>query len=205
YLASAGKEYLGSALAALRRTYPKSKVKMLDLKTGDQIVAIRRNEIDLALITLGAELLARDFYTRKIDTVYSLVVLPLNHPLASEERVAISQLKNEHFLRVPDTCAPGYNQKIAEFCRRFGKFKPRFGAMRDYEHVTEALSAAANEEEISINPNFISHLKIPNVVMIPIADSEATWDVFVVWQRGKASGQLRVLVDALTAPKRVSN
>jgi len=198
YLASAGQEYLGSALTQLRRAHPKVKIKMLDLKTGDVIIAIRRNEIDVALISLGADLLARDFYIRKIDTVPSLVVLPLNHPLASEKSIALSQLKNEHFLRVPDTCAPGYNQKITEFCPRLGKFKPRFGAMREYEHVTEALSAAANEDVVSINPIFISHLKIPNVVMVPIADTEATWEVFVAWQRGKTSGPLRALVDSLT-------
>ena len=56
---------------------------------------------------------------------------------------------------------------------------------------------AANEGAISLNPSFISHLGIPNVVMVPIADEEATWDLFVVWQRGKASGPLRSLLDAL--------
>jgi len=34
--------------------------------------------------------------------------------------------------------------------------------------------------------NYISHLQIPNVVMVPIADKEANWDVFVVLQRGKS-------------------
>jgi DNA-binding transcriptional LysR family regulator len=116
YLASAGQEYLGPALAALRRVHPKVKIKMLDLTTGQQIMALRRGEIDLALIYLGIELLSRDFYTRKLATAPSLVVLPLNHPLASEEHISLSQLKNDHFLRVPDTCAPEYNQKITEFC-----------------------------------------------------------------------------------------
>jgi hypothetical protein len=150
-------------------------------------------------------------------------VLPVNHRLASKDRVLLSELKNDHFVRVLDTCAPGYNQKVTELCRRFGKFKPRFSprpfnkaslpatadvdrstegslpaAMREIESLTEALSIAANEDEISLNPVFISHFKIPNVVMIPIADSEATWDVFVAWQRGKTSGPLRALVDALT-------
>jgi len=41
YLASAGEEYLGPALAAARRAHPKVNIKMLDLKTGDQIVALR--------------------------------------------------------------------------------------------------------------------------------------------------------------------
>jgi hypothetical protein len=33
--------------------------------------------------------------------------------------------------------------------------------------------------------------------MVPVADKEATWDLFVVWQRGKASGPLRALLGAL--------
>jgi hypothetical protein len=43
----------------------------------------------------------------------------------------------------------------------------------------------------SLHPISISHLRIPNVIMIPIADTCATWDLFVAWQRGKTSGPLR--------------
>ena len=34
----------------------------------------------------------------------------------------------------------------------------------------------------------------PNVVMIPIAEKEATWDLFVVWQRGKSGWPVARLV-----------
>jgi hypothetical protein len=60
------------------------------------------------------------------------------------------------------------------------------------------LVIAANEGAVSLHPIFISHLGIPNVVMVPIADAGATWDFFVVWQRGKTAGPLRALLDALT-------
>jgi hypothetical protein len=40
---------------------------------------------------------------------------------------------------------------------------------------------------------------MPNVAMVPVADAEATWDLFVVWQRGKTAGPLRALLDALPA------
>jgi hypothetical protein len=42
-------------------------------------MALRRGEIDVALIYLGIELLSRDFYTRKLATVPSVGVLPLSH------------------------------------------------------------------------------------------------------------------------------
>src|SRR5713101_5990182 len=92
YVASAVQEYLGPALAALRRTHPKVKVKMLDQTPGEQITALRRGEIDLALTNHGTDLLSRDFYTHKLASVPSLVVLPVDHPLASRKQIPISEL-----------------------------------------------------------------------------------------------------------------
>jgi hypothetical protein len=44
---------------------------------------------------------------------------------------------------------------------------------------------------------FVRHPEVPNVVIVPIADKGATWDVFVAWQRGKAAAPVRALIDAL--------
>jgi DNA-binding transcriptional LysR family regulator len=49
YIASVMHEYLGPALAKLRRTHPKLKIKMLDQTPAEMITALRRGEIDLAL------------------------------------------------------------------------------------------------------------------------------------------------------------
>jgi len=197
YVASAVQEYLGPALAELRRTYPKAKVKMLDLTPGEQITALRRGEIDLALTHHGTDLLSRDFYTRKLATIPSLAVLPSNHPLASRKQISISQLKNESFVSAPDADVPGYNQKIIQFCRKFGKFRPRFVTVGQPTSLAEGITLSANEDAVSLHPTFISHLRIPNVAMVPIADTGATWDLFVVWQRGKTAGPLRALLAAL--------
>ena len=201
YVASAVEEYLGPGLAALRRVYPKVKVKMLDLTPGEQISALRKGEIDLALTHHGADLLSRDFYTRKLASVPSLVVLPANHPLVSKRQISISQLKNETFVGAPEYDVPGYNQKVIQFCRKFGKFRPSFVTIGQPASLAEGIALSANEEAVSLHPAFISHLRIPNVVMVPIGDREATWDLFVVWQRGKTAGPLRALIDALPAGK----
>lgn len=197
YVASAVQEFLGPALGALRRAYPKVKVKMLDQTPGEIIIALRQGEIDLALTHHGADLLSRDFYIHKLASVPSVVALPLDHQLASLKQIHISELKGDAFVGAPDAIVPGYNQKIVQFCRRFGKFRPRFIAIDRPASLAEGLAIAANEGAISIHPIFISHLGIPNVAMVPVADKEATWDLFVVWQRGKISGPLRALLEAL--------
>jgi DNA-binding transcriptional LysR family regulator len=190
-------EYLGPPLVELRRRYPKLKIKMLDQTPAEMITALRRGEIDLAFTAYGAEVLSRDFYTHKLASVPGLVALPVDHPLVSHKQISISQLKNEFFVGVPDSLLPGYNQKIAQFCRRFGKFRPRFVAIGQPSDLAEGLATAANEGAIALTGSYISHLEIPNVVMVPIAEKEATWDLFVVWQRGKTAGPLRTLLDCL--------
>ncbi|HEX3487588.1 MAG TPA: LysR family transcriptional regulator [Micropepsaceae bacterium] len=197
YIASAAEEYLGPALAVLRRAYPKLKVKMLDQTPGEMIAALRQGKIDLALTLHGADLLSRDFYARKLATVRSLVALPVSHRLATEKQVSLSQLKDETFVRASDDAVPGYNQRIVQFCRKYGGFRPRLVAIGGAMDLVESLALAANEDVISIQPVFISHLKLPNVVMVPIADAGATWDLFIVWQRGKAGSPLRRLLSEL--------
>jgi LysR family transcriptional regulator, benzoate and cis,cis-muconate-responsive activator of ben and cat genes len=195
YLASAGQQYLDEPIRALRRLHPKVKVKMLDLTPGEVMSALRRGEIDLALSHVGMDLLSRDFYTRKIDNVQGVAVLPIHHRLASQKQIWISQLKHERFLQVAETCSPGYKQRVTRLCLRFGKFRPRFTPVRAAESVGESFAISGNEDAVSLSPTFVRHLKIPNVVMVPIADKGATWDVFVAWQRGKTGGPLRTLVD----------
>jgi molybdate transport repressor ModE-like protein len=197
YIASAVQEYLGPALAVLRRDYPKLKVKMLDQTPGEMIIALRRGEIDLALTLHGIDLLSRDFYIRKIATVKSLVALPVSHRFATKRQVSISQLKGETFVRGSDDAVPGYTQRIIQLCRKYGGFRPRLATLDKTTSLVESLAVAANEEAISIQPAFISHLEVPNVVMVPIADAGATWDLFVVWLRGKVAGPLRTLLSEL--------
>jgi molybdate transport repressor ModE-like protein len=197
YIASAVQEYLGPALAVLRRDYPKLKVKMLDQTPGEMIIALRQGEIDLALTLHGIDLLSRDFYIRKIATVKSLVALPVSHRFATKRQVSISQLKDETFVRGSDDAVPGYTQRIIQLCRKYGGFRPRLATIDKTTSLVESLAVAANEEAISIQPAFISHLEVPNVVMVPIADAGATWDLFVVWLRGKVAGPLRTLLNEL--------
>jgi LysR family transcriptional regulator, hca operon transcriptional activator len=111
YIESAEQEYLGPALVELRRRYPKLNIKMLDQTLAEMITALRRGEIDLAFTAYGAEALLGDFYAHKLASVPSLVALPLDHPLASQKQISISQLKNESFVGGAGLL-PGYKQKI---------------------------------------------------------------------------------------------
>ena len=127
YLGSAAQTFLDPALSALRRTHPEVKVKLLDLSPGEQIVALRKGEIDLALIGQEGALLSNELYIRKLTTLPVVAVMPADHPLASRERISVKELRGERFISSPEEDLPGRDRCITQLCRRAG-FRPKIRA-----------------------------------------------------------------------------
>jgi len=111
YIASAVQEYLGPALAVLRRAYPRLKVKMLDQTPGEMIIALRQGKIDLALTLHGIDLLSRDFYARKLATVRSLVALPRQPPVRDRKTGVSFTIKGRNVRAGIGRCGAGIHQE----------------------------------------------------------------------------------------------
>ena len=197
YIASAAQKYLTPALAALRKVHPKVKVKLLDLSPGEQIAALRAGEIDLAVTGRAGGLLASDFYVRKLATLSLLAVVSADHPLASRKSVRLVELKKERFFSTPESEMPGRDRWLTQLCRKRGGFRPKFGGSAN--SVAHAFTLVVNEGLIGLMPDYFREHPAPGVAMVPVDDAQATWDFFIVWQRGLTAGPLRVLLDSLSA------
>ena len=202
YLDSAFQDYLNPALERLRQVHPETKVKLLDLFPGEQITALRCGEIDLALTEGSTDLLGRDFHTRNFAVIKSIVSLPSRHPLAARKQVKLAELKNETFVSATDAQVPGCRRRITQLCRSYGKFRPKL--IDNTGDLASALALVANEDAVALLPAFMRHRAAPGIVMIPVADAKATWNLFVAWQRGKTAAPLRTLLDALPLQTRYS-
>ena len=196
YLPSAAADYLHPALKELRRVHPEVKVKLLDLSPGEQIPALRKGELDLALIGNAGAFLAREFFVRRIASLPLMVALPETHPLAAQDALRMSDLKRESFIGAPESELPGHNRWIVQICKRAG-FRPRF--LLDAGSLAEGLASIVMEGAISLQPEYAKRAAVPGVVFRPLRDAAAKWDLMVAWQRGKTAPPVRVLVDALTA------
>lgn len=199
YMASAAREYLELPLKRVRQVQPKTMLKLLDLSPGEQITALRVGEIDVGLTDESGELLARDFYTRKLAEIPGFAALHDQHPLAGENQVRLAQLKHDVFVSGSDQQVPGINRRIKGYCWKYGKFRPKF--VGPAQNLAETFELIANESAVAILPAFMRHHVVPGVVILPLADPEVTWQLLVVWQRGKKSAALRTLLDTLFAKK----
>lgn len=194
YLGSAAHAYLNPALAVLRREHPEVKVKLLDLTPGEQVAALRRGEIDLALIGQEGASLASEFYMLKLATLNACVALPADHHLATRHELQAADLKSEVFIGAPEGAVPGRNRWVARICRK-GGFRPKF--IMEGESIGEAFSMVASEGAVMVLPDYFISTPPPGTVLIPLVDESATWDLLLIWQRGRAPAVLKAMVDLL--------
>ena len=197
YLVSVAQAYLDPALAALRRTHPQVKVVLHDLFPAEQIDWLRRGEIDLALVGQEGRMAEREFYTRRLATLPLVVVLPADHPLAARSSVRLAELEGERFVHAPEEQLPGRTGWVTRLCRAAG-FRARFGTAAD--NLSHALSLVASEGLALLGPAIPQGYPGGNVRIVPLAEPTARWDMLVVWQRGRTTGALRALLDALVEP-----
>lgn len=197
YMPSAAQDYLNPALSLLRSRHSEIKVRLLDLSPGEQITALRKGEVDIALLGHPGPFLSREFYVRKIASVPVRVVLSESHRRVGEESIHLKDLKEDVFVGAAESDLPGHNRWVTAICRKAG-FRPRFVA--DAESLTHGLSTVITENAVSLLPIYASKTGVPGVVFKPLADSSAHWELVVAWQRGKVSSAVQALLEAL--PKR---
>ena len=199
YLLSAAPDYLHPALTELRRLHPEVKVKLLDLSPGEQIAALRKGEIDLALIGNAGAFLSREFYVRRLAMLPVLVAMAESHPLAAQATVRLADLRREVFVGAPEADMPGHNRWVAQLCRLAG-FKARF--VQDADSLSHGLSTIVTENAVALMPDYAKKTPVPGVIFRPLRDTAAKWDLLVAWQRGRASIPVRALLDALPVGNR---
>ncbi len=196
YMMSAAADYLHPALTALRRAHPEVKVILRDLSPGEQIAALRRGELDLALIGNPGTYLAREFFVRRLASLPVLVALADNHPLATAATVRLADLRREIFVGALEQDMPGHNKWLVQLCRRAGF---RLRGVLDSDSLSHGLATIVSEGAVALLPEYAAQMRVPGVVFRPLRDANVKWDLAFVWQRGKTSIPVRAMLDALPA------
>jgi DNA-binding transcriptional LysR family regulator len=187
-------ELLHPALAAFRRAHPEVKVRLADLSPGEQIEALRRGELDLALFGGTGSFVAREFHLRRLATFPVLAVLGETHPFAQQVEVHLKDLARESFVGARERDLPGYNAWMAKLCRRAG-FRPR--VVIETDSLTHGLAAVVIEGAVALFPSYTRPAAGSGVVYRPLRDRGATWDLFAAWPRGKTPAPVRTMLEAL--------
>lgn len=194
YLGSAAQSFLTPALAQLRKSQPKARLKLHDMSPREQIDALRAGELDVALIGQEGTLAAKEFHSLKLCSLGVCVALADSDPLALKKSITLKDLKGRDFIGVDEEQVPGRNRWVTALCKT-AAFKPRFIVIVD--GLANVLSQVVSESAVTLLPAYFAKSSHPGVTFVPISDAKARWDFFVLWQRGHASAVTLALVNAL--------
>lgn len=180
------------SLQRFRRRYPEVAMTLRDMHSAQQWDALRSGLIDVSVTreigpgrAIRCEILGRQPF---------VALLPSTHRLATQKRIALSELADEPFVLFSPPIAPGLYHQIHALCLRAG-FSPRI-AQEATEWYT-VLGFVRAGFGVTIALDIFGTLAWSGVSACALTDEEATAPVFVCWDEGRASAPRELLVEWL--------
>jgi len=180
FVASSISVFLGAALRAFREDNPGINVKIYELSTGDQLKALRKHLIDIALIGKPCGAVRDEFETMVLFEMNLEAVVPSTHRLAGRKRISLKELENDKFVGYSEESFPCRNQNIINACQVAG-FRPDVHYQAD--SLVEVLAIICSGDSVSLMPDDVASLSHPGVIFIPLEDTVETIDFAAVWRR----------------------
>ncbi|GAA2085160.1 hypothetical protein GCM10009801_46720 [Streptomyces albiaxialis] len=124
FAASLALTVLPGVLREFRERFPEVRLDIREMTTAPQIAALREKAIDVGLVREPSVEDGKEVEFRTVLTEPFVAVLPVEHPLAAQRRVAVGQLRDSPFVLLPREVGPGLHDRITELCVAAG-FAPR--------------------------------------------------------------------------------
>ena len=180
FVSGASAEALPSLLKPFRERFPLVEIKLQPLATTQQVQALREEQIHIGL--LHPPLLDASLELEIIRREPLLVVLPAEHALATQERIALSQLREEAFILPPRAWNPGTFDQVSSLCRAAG-FIMRLG--QEAVGMQTVISLVAAGFGVSLVPSSSQLLRSAGVVYRALEGATPTMDLAVAWRPEK--------------------
>jgi DNA-binding transcriptional LysR family regulator len=189
--------FLADALRQFNANHPNVSVEIRELMPKPQEDALRRGELDLALLGSVCPELRKEFRTQAILKTPVAAVLPDHHRLASRKAIDLAELSEERFVSLDERFFPGRPEMMAELGRRAG-FKPviRFFA----EGFSELLGLVAGGAGVAVMPADVAQLPHPRVVFVALRRPKINLISSAAWSKQRESMALLDLLSLLSRP-----
>src|SRR5512133_3444151 len=174
--------FLGVALRTFRDANPGVSVKIHELSPAAQILALRKKQIDIALIDNPCGFVPLDeFETTVLFEKQLMVAILESHHLATRRLISLKDLEKEDFIGYSEESFPGRNQAISHACEEVG-FEPNFLLQGD--SLVEVLAMIGSGSGVCLIPTDVVSMPYPGVKFIKIKEKLAPVLFAAVWRQG---------------------
>lgn len=197
YISSSTYDLLPMMLRAYRERFPDVEVVLRELTTQEQVRALEEDTIQIGLLRLPiSSPLVRVEVVRQEPIVS---VLPEHHPLARQERIAVSQLASEPFVLQSRQRGAGYYMQLMKLCLAAG-FSPN--VVQEVTEMHTIVSLVAAGIGVSLVPLSTRNIRSQGVVYRELEGTATLTEIAVAWRRDLQStvAQNFLMVARETAP-----
>ena len=187
YLSNFDFELLPETLAAFRQTFPHVALNLFDMTPAEQFRALEARKIDLGFVGLHPPAANRELQWESITRHRTVVVLPVNHPLARKRQVHLRELKAMFFVGMSEKTHPGFRDWLAQTCQPAG-FAPRI--LQDAEVEPALMTFVAEGLGVTLAREHLKNLPHPGVTFRPLAPPVKS-DYCIAWNKDNDSRALQ--------------
>ena len=171
-------------LRRYREDHPGVVLSLAEMHTSEQLDALVEGRIDLAFIRSRLADPERVFSTFEIMQEPLITALPMHHPAAKREAVALADLGQEPFIMFPRSVGTGLFDIIVGACRDAG-FTPR--VVQEAPQFTSIIGLVSAGLGVALIPSALAQIRLDGVVYRPLLGAEVSAPVMLVARRRDAS------------------
>ncbi|SAL13542.1 LysR family transcriptional regulator [Caballeronia terrestris] len=179
--------WLPRAMRLLRDELPNIDVTVSSHYSPDLADALARGKLDLAFLRAEP---GYDLDYRVVDREPLVVLMPSDHPLASQESIRPEDFAGEPFVAASDK-AEVLRGVIDRYVEESGiGVTPTHGV----DNLAMAMSLVASTRGLSLMPAYAQNLLPASVVSRPLAGAAPTIDLVIGYSRSNASAALKLFL-----------
>ncbi|WP_093884169.1 LysR family transcriptional regulator [Syntrophus gentianae] len=172
--------FLGAALRKFREANPGIAVKIYELDLADQVRALRRKQIDVALFDNPRDLELDEFDKTVLFELPLVAVIPETHPLVGRQEVSLTELAKDDFIGFSEERFPGRTQAIVNACWVAAGFKPDMHYKAN--SLDEVLAMVGSGAGVCLLPTDVSGMPHSGVSFIALQEKVEPIKFIAVWR-----------------------
>jgi DNA-binding transcriptional LysR family regulator len=188
FVSSAAYSTLPDAVKRFREAHPGVALVLQELTTALQLEGLRAGDLDLALfraaIGFVGENLGPDLAFEPVAHEPYVLALPVAHPLAAHEALALSQVGAEPFVGFPRRVNPSMYDELEGYCRAAGFSR---NVVQEATLMQTIVSLVGAGLGLALVPASLQRLHLDGVAYRPLLDEGVETELVAVRRREAAS------------------
>ncbi|MEM9159423.1 MAG: LysR family transcriptional regulator [Verrucomicrobiota bacterium] len=194
YLPTALPVFLAEGLRSYNREYENVCVQIFEMTPADQAEALRKGEVDLALIGHASPDLKKEFAVEVLRKTPMVVALPDEHRLAKRKAIDLSELKGESFVSLSERKFPTRKEMTKTL---FGKVEYTPNIVFEANGLSELLGLVGGGMGVAIVPRDLTELPHPRVVFAKLRRPSHSLNFAAAWRKEEPLEEIGNLVRLL--------